>query len=154
MNNKVFTVADYFIAKNNKDKIGPLTNKKLQKLLYYAQAWNLVINKKKLFEDRIEAWVHGPAIPRVYAKYKNYGMQPIETKIDESVFSKELSKKEIEVLEAIWKVYGKYDADYLEQLTHSEDPWFKTRNNKASFESSNEVIPTVLMKTYYANQLR
>jgi len=54
-------IADYFIYKG-KEENKPITNKKLQKLLYYSQAWYLVFNKKPLFKDKIEAWVHGPAI--------------------------------------------------------------------------------------------
>ena len=59
------TVADYFLYKANKEK-KPITNKKLQKLVYYAQAWSLVLNNKKLFSEPIEAWVHGPAVRSLY----------------------------------------------------------------------------------------
>ena len=41
---KAITVAKYFIRKNKEDGKG-LDKLKLQKLLYYAQVWNLVMNK-------------------------------------------------------------------------------------------------------------
>ena len=34
---------------------GPMTAMKLQKLLYYSQAWSLVWDEKPLFPERIEA---------------------------------------------------------------------------------------------------
>ena len=43
-----------------------ITNKKLQKLLYYVEAWNLVY-KSSLIDDDFEAWVHGPVVPDVSA---------------------------------------------------------------------------------------
>jgi len=44
----------------------PITNLKLQKLLYYCQGWHLAYHEKVLFSDPIQAWVHGPAVPNVY----------------------------------------------------------------------------------------
>lgn len=151
--NKVFIIADYFINKNKIDRKGPLTNKKIQKLLYYAQAWNLTLNNKKLFNDKIEAWIHGPAVPKVYFKFKDFGMRDINLDIDNKELNT-LSKIEVELLDTIWKVYGKYDADYLELLTHNEDPWLKTRDSKQPYESSNDVISDEIMKEYYGKQLR
>jgi len=47
-----------------------ISNLKLQKLLYYAQAWHLVNFDVPLFGDSIEAWDFGPVIPNVYRQYK------------------------------------------------------------------------------------
>lgn len=151
MKKRVFIIADYFIAKNNKEKIG-LTNKKLQKLLYYAQAWNLALNGKRLFTDDIEAWVHGPAVPAVYRAYKNNGFGNISSAVNEEEFSN-FTSSERKILDAVWSVYGKYDADYLEELSHSEDPWKKARNGTAPYEASNSVISEASMKDFYGRQI-
>lgn len=74
--NNIDDIAKYFIYISHKEK-RPVSNQKLQKLLYYAQAWYLVEYGKKLYEDDIEAWVHGPTIPSVYRKYKKHGSYPI-----------------------------------------------------------------------------
>ena len=64
---KAVLTAEYFIWKSKDDpKPTGLDKLKLQKLLYYAQAWNLVFNKNPLFQNKIEAWIHGPAVPEVY----------------------------------------------------------------------------------------
>lgn len=152
MKDRAILIARYFIFKNIKDKRS-LSNKKLQKLLYYAQAWNLVLNNKKIFNNEIEAWIHGPAIRSVYKNYKEFGFNDVKDEIDTKEFEKNLSRSEIKVLNAVWEVYGKYDADYLEQLSHSEEPWIKTRNNLLPYEGSTRVIPTALMKNYYGRQI-
>lgn len=152
MKSKVFIIADYFISKDKKYKIG-LTNKKLQKLLYYAQAWYLVHKNKKLFTEDIEAWIHGPAIPKVYSEFKKFGYNNIQKDVNEKELSS-LTKEEREILDAVWEVYGKYDADYLELLTHNEEPWIKTRNGVAPYESSDSIIDPQLMKDFYGRQVQ
>lgn len=144
-------VAEYFIDKANKEK-EPITNKKLQKLLYYAQVWSLVINDEKLFSERIEAWVHGPAIPLVYRKFRQFEFNPIQ--LDTSNVSFNFSKKQSDLLENIWSVYGKYDAQYLEALTHSELPWQEARKEVSPSEPSSKVISLVTARKFYAGKLK
>ena len=43
-----------------------MTTMKLQKLIYYSQAWSLVWDEKPLFAERIEAWANGPVCPDLY----------------------------------------------------------------------------------------
>lgn len=148
MKNKVLIISDYFIAKNKTDNRG-LSNKKLQKLLYYSQAWSLVIKNQKMFADDIEAWIHGPAIPIVYEKFKIFGANDINVEVNPKEFES-LSTEEKNLLDAVWAVYGKYDANYLEVLTHSEEPWLAARKNLSPVESSNIIIDPDLMKNYYA----
>jgi len=53
-----------------------LTNKKLQKLLYYIEAWSLVY-LGAILKENFQAWVHGPVIPSVYHEYSQFGYNPI-----------------------------------------------------------------------------
>ena len=50
----------------------PVSNLKLQKLLYYVQGWSLALDNKPAFQDRLEAWVHGPVQSSVYGTFKSY----------------------------------------------------------------------------------
>lgn len=143
--------AEYFIDKANKEG-KQITNKKLQKLLYYAQVWSLVLNEEKLFPERIEAWVHGPAIPSVYRKFKNFSFNSI--RIDTSDFSINLTSKQKKLLDDIWKIYGKYDASYLEALSHSELPWQEARKDVSISEPSSNIISLKIAKEYYASKLK
>jgi uncharacterized phage-associated protein len=53
----VFDVAQYILRKQ-----GGMTTMKLQKLVYYAQAWSLVWDEEPLFDQPIEAWSNGPGV--------------------------------------------------------------------------------------------
>lgn len=151
MKNNVKEIAKYFIYLSNKEA-RPVTNKKLQKLLYYAQAWYLVQKGEKLYEDDIEAWVHGPTIPHMYRQYKKYGYQPI-TGENIELDSIKITGDVRDFLDNIWKLYGNYDADYLELLTHQEDPWILAREGVSSGIASKRVIDTNLMKDFYSKLL-
>lgn len=146
-------IAKYIIWKSQKAGL-QITNKKLQKLLYYAQAWHLVFRGKSLFKEDIQAWVHGPAINSVYQEYKKFGFSPIQIEIDSAEAVNGLTPEELEIIDAVWDTYGSLDASYLEILTHREDPWVITRNNAPEYMSSTAVIPTTLMKEFYGKKLQ
>jgi uncharacterized phage-associated protein len=144
-------VAEYFIQRANKEKT-QITNKKLQKLVYYAQVWSLVLNNERLFNEQIEAWVHGPAVPSLYRKFKQFEFNPIV--LDTSKIQFSFSEKQMRLLDNIWNVYGKYTSSYLEALTHSELPWQEARANISSVEPSSKKINLKTAKDYYARKLR
>jgi uncharacterized phage-associated protein len=150
---KAILAAEYFIWKSKtKPKPTGLDKLKLQKLLYYAQAWNLVFNKNPLFQNKIEAWIHGPAVPEVYQFFKNFDFTDPSIKFEENDFNV-FSAEEKKILNNIWEVYGKYDGPYLETLTHSELPWQEARSGVASLTPSQNVISTDRMQQYYGERL-
>lgn len=146
------SIAEYFIDKANKDK-KHITNKKLQKLVYYAQAWSLVLQDKKIFDEKIEAWVHGPAIKSIYVKFKPFGFSSIKKEADNAVI-KSIPVSTQKLLDSVWNVYGGFDADYLEMLTHSESPWQEAREGLQSSENSENEISIKTMKVFYTQKLQ
>ncbi len=123
-----------------------LSNLKLQKLLYYAHAWYLVLNEDQpLFDDRIEAWVHGPVVPNVYHEFKQYGWQPIMVEPDKNPLPKDISTH----LKDIWEVFSSYSAFDLERMTHQEAPWINARGDLEIDEPSSNAISNSDMATYY-----
>lgn len=148
---KALLVAEYFIWKNQQES-KELNKLKLQKLLYYAQAWNLVLNKNKLFSDDIEAWIRGPVVPKVYQFFKEFDFENPPSKIESSDFDV-LSGQEKKVLDEVWKVYGKYDGNYLETLTHNELPWQEARKGLETSKPSQTVISVETMQEYYGRRL-
>jgi uncharacterized phage-associated protein len=64
----VLDVASYILEKQPKKQ--PLTAWKLQKLVYYSQAWSLVWDKQPLFKEKILAWANGPVIKELYDQHK------------------------------------------------------------------------------------
>jgi uncharacterized phage-associated protein len=141
-------VASYFInfCHNHGDYI---TNLKLQKLLYYAQAWYLALYNKPLFGEEIQAWVHGPVIPSVYSSYKKHSYKPIDENPSISLPS-DISKH----LEEVMEVYGGCSAFDLERMTHQSEPWIKARGGIPIDQSSNDIISQKDMKNYYARMVK
>lgn len=148
---KVILIAKYFIKKNEKDHKG-LDNKKIQKLLYYSQAWNLVFNKEPLFSDKIEAWIHGPAVLEVWKNFKDFGFTIPHPEISEDSFNF-FKKEEKELLDDVWRVYGKFDGGYLEVLSHNELPWQKARQGLRDTMSSQNEITLDSIKEFYLKKL-
>lgn len=69
-------IADYFLAFAN--ATGSLvTNMKLQKLVFYTQAWHIAVFNEEIFDEDFQAWVHGPVLPSLYEKYKSFQWRPI-----------------------------------------------------------------------------
>ena len=131
------------------EKHDPVSNLKLQKLLYYAQAWYLALYGKPLFDDPIEAWVHGPVVPCVFRQYREYRWTPIS-----AVYTQSPSRKIAIHLSNVWKVYGKSAAGKLERLTHSEHPWKDARKGLPIDAPSHNVISVSSIKAYYSSLLK
>ncbi len=113
-------VAHYFLSLTDTDEGELLSNLKLQKLLYYAQGFHLVLFDKPLFPETIEAWAHGPVVGDVYHRYKEYGSNPIPPEeFDFTVFNEEQRK----FLDEIYSTFGQYSAWKLREMTHDEPPW-------------------------------
>lgn len=148
-----FDVADYFIFISDQGPKRMVSNKKLQKLVYYAQAWNLAIKDKPLFNDKIEAWIHGPAIPALYGKYKKFGFNPIESE-SPSYYDPSIITSHKEILDEVWRIYSKYDANYLEALTHQEEPWINARSQLEFDKESTNEITHKTMKEFYKLKLK
>lgn len=142
-----FDIANYFIWLANETG-SFISNLKLQKLVYYAQAWHLAIHGDSLFSEDFEAWIHGPVIPSLYQKYKSFGWQPIledaNPKIPENISH---------FLDEVAEEYFGCDAYELEQMTHAEDPWNRAREDLASDVPSNETIKKEWMKEYYGERV-
>ncbi len=148
---KVFHCAKYFIYLAHKEG-KRLTNKKLQKLVYYAQAWSLVLNDKSLFEDPIQAWVHGPAVANLYREYAKHGFNPIEVEVAEKDI--DIPQEGKKLIREVWNIYGSFDAQYLETLSHYEKPWQKAREGLDATEPSGIIITNETMKEFYGEKLK
>jgi len=137
-------VADFFLCFSMKHG-DCLTNLKLQKLLYYAQAWHLVIFNEALFDDPIEAWVHGPVVYAVWNRFRDYRWNHITEKPDCPDLPLETKKHLIRV----FGVFGKYSAYDLERMTHNEAPWKRARHGMDIDEAGRTIIAVSDMKAFY-----
>ena len=138
-------IADWFLCQIDREAGDSLTHLKLQKLIYYAQAWALTLLGYELFEEEIEAWAHGPVVPSVYHRFKGSGWEALE--IPEECPS--IEEGPLELLQEIYKVYGDRSAKHLERLTHEETPWLATREGLPPEVASSRPITKELMRSYY-----
>lgn len=142
-----FNVSKFFLNRIDPEAGEVITHLKLQKLVYYVQAWNLAFFGIPFFTEDCQAWVHGPVFPELYERYKNYGYQPLDKVKDFD--EKNFNPKQRYILKIIWNVYGKYDAKYLEYLTHAEEPWLNVRKGYDEDVRSNVVIGKQEIKDFY-----
>lgn len=141
-------IAAWFLNEIDRKAGDSLTNLKLQKLIYYAQAWSVALLDRPLFEEEIEAWAHGPVVDVVYQEYKQYRYGTIPPSRRKPRFT----PQERVVLEDVLTVYGEHSAKFLEDLTHSEGPWETVRGGKPATSRSRRKIPLALMREYYRRQ--
>ncbi len=132
----------------------PITNIKLQKLLYYCFAWYLVEkeNNEVLFVDKIEAWQYGPVVPNVYHEFKDFGADNIsfeEEKLAARLQGVEFNETEAEVIEQTFFAYAHLSATKLVDLTHQETPWIKAFGKKGL---ENKEIDAEVIYNYFAEK--
>jgi uncharacterized phage-associated protein len=116
-------VAEYFLnlAATTEEEPDYLSPMRLQKLLYYAQAWSLANRDRPLFHEKIEAWTHGPVVRNVYARFADCGDEPI---LPDGKPTK-LAAEDQRFVRSVWDAYKGFSAIALRNMTHREAPWLQ-----------------------------
>lgn len=127
-------IANYFLERAEQDGI-PISPLKLIKIVYIAYGWYNAITKKRLFDEPIEAWKHGPVIESLYHEFKHFKNQPIDEWSENFDFeTQEVSVPKIPnadkdvnlILSKVWAAYSRFDAWVLRDKTHEDgSPWHK-----------------------------
>ena len=144
MNVSAIDVAAYILG-----KLGSMPTMKLQKLVYYSQAWSLVWDDEPLFRDRIEAWANGPVVCSLYKTLR--GQYKVATISDGR--PELLDDTQRETIDAILEFYGSKSSHWLSDLTHMESPWKETREKAGLIggERGQAVISEASMAEYYSS---
>ena len=138
----VHDVAAYILSKT-----GQVTAMKLQKLVYYSQAWSLVWDERPLFNEEIEAWANGPVVRELYEIHRGAFKVNSWPKGN----AKRLDKAAVETIDAVLGVYGDKSSQWLSDLTHSEDPWCEARKGFPKGARCENVISHAAMAEYYGS---
>jgi uncharacterized phage-associated protein len=121
-------IANYFIKKSI-DTNKPVTQMKLQKLIYFAHGWSLALRNEPLINESIEAWKYGPVVPSIYQLFKTYGNNPI-VNLQKDYFGNTPVVSDldtIDILDLVWDLYSDLSSIQLSNVTHEIDsPWYYT----------------------------
>jgi uncharacterized phage-associated protein len=144
---KAMDVVRLFLSWANRD--GDLiTNLKMQKMLYYAEAWHLVnFSGRSLFPEPIEAWEFGPVVPPVWQRLKQFGSMPIKYRNQGGQEEQEFSSRQLRYLQEFYRVFMPYTAHALVNMSHNEAPWIDAHERGVG-------ISRDVMRAFYSETLR
>ncbi|MEC3981767.1 Panacea domain-containing protein [Amycolatopsis sp. H20-H5] len=129
-------------------RTGTITTMKLQKLVYYSQAWHLVFHNVPMFEERIEAWPQGPVTPSLYAQHR----KQYEVADWPRGHEGRLDSPELETLTWVLDKYAGFSAESLSRMTHMEIPWKTARGILGDNEKSSAQISLAQLRHFYSRQ--
>ena len=134
-----------------------INNLRLNKLLYFAQVWNLFETGTPLFSDDIQAWKYGPVVDTVYKEFRKYGSSQI-TELYRDEVCNEYPMPDDKVknfLNTIWKAYGHRTGVELSSLTHQPNtPWDIVWNKNGGKREMYAIIPNDLIKSHYKEKIQ
>ena len=139
----VFDVANYVL-----NSTGQITSMKLQKLVYYSQAWSLAWDDEPLFEEDFQAWANGPVCPELFMEHKGH------FKLTDGFFQEHVSRallpEQTDTIDIVLKDYAGMTPNELSNLAHREYPWIKARGNTPPGMPCENIIEKEVMRDYYA----
>lgn len=138
-------VAAYILRKQ-----GPMTHMKLQKLVYYCQAWALVWDGEPLFAEEIQAWANGPVVPDLYNCFRGQ----FEITPDAAIGGgspDRLNNVSRETIDAVLSNYGDKTPVWLSSLTHQEEPWKDARGDLPPGARGSKAITHAAMAEFYGS---
>jgi uncharacterized phage-associated protein len=126
---------------------GSMTAMKLQKLVYYSQAWGLVWDEEPLYPERIRAWANGPVVRELYDAHKG------QFRVSEHGCGNPdaLDNDQRATVDSVLKFYGGMPSQQLSDLTHREAPWRDARVGLEPGERGNREITHEAMAEYYGS---
>jgi len=128
-------------------RLGSVDAFRLNKLVYYVQAWSLAWRNRPAFHERIEAWRHGPVAKDLWVDITHHSSRQLGN-------ASRLSVDDLELVERVLIHYGQMSSDALIKLTHAEEPWKKARGSLPATAASSEEIPVHAMRDFYARAWR
>lgn len=149
-----------FIINYCDEKDYNLSNLKLQKILYFIQAYFVCSTKEKkpCFSEKIEAWDFGPVVPVAYHEFKQFGSTNIPKissyiEYDENDFwaskvieydDKTINPQDKEIIRKLVDKFANYSTTALVNVTHRQSPWME-----AHAQGKGSVITIEAIRRYF-----
>lgn len=145
-----FAVANAFIQKANEGYIADLTPMKLQKLLYYTQAWHLKVLKKPVLDDHFARWQFGPVIPAIYHEFKAFGFSKVTRMATTLAMNADGFQMQVptipqrdhetwSLIDVIISRYGSFDGQTLSNMTHRQGSAWAKGSPDGSVITANDI---------------
>lgn len=141
--NNIFDVCDFILFYETVVNRCPVTNLRIQKLLYFIQAAFLEELGQLCFRARMEAWHYGPVIPDVYRRYKGYGSFGIEPSHFPGIETVADRINHRELIEDVLTECREMSTSRLVEITHRQAPW------NDSYQQDNAEITEDSLRTYF-----
>lgn len=137
---------------------GPMSHLKLQKLVYYCDAYSLAYFGKPLITDDFEAWVHGPVCRRLYDSLKDKSKLYSDVAytsdgIDVDKEFSTLTSDQQSLINSILGQLSSWSSFELETSTHQETPWKNARKGCSEADKCSVVISKDDMREYYRKEI-
>ncbi|MEM9279419.1 MAG: type II toxin-antitoxin system antitoxin SocA domain-containing protein [Pseudomonadota bacterium] len=155
------SIANFFLDQAEANGVA-LSHLKIQKLLFFAHAWNLAKFDQPLIGQPFEAWKYGPVVRVVYDQLKSYKSKSVVTRltrIDPTTgeFTESYSNynsETRELLSSIYYFYGQFHALKLSDLTHQKGgPWDRTWGKAKISAVNGMIIPDNLIKSWFEEKV-
>lgn len=137
-------LADYLLAEM-RERGENLTPLKLQKMMFYADAWHLALFDQEITGEKFKAWVHGPVLISQYHRFKEFRWMPIISDVTRPEVGVGLKDH----LDDIVEIFGSETAVALERMTHQEFPWLEARGDLPDDEPCDNYISKETTTQYY-----
>jgi uncharacterized phage-associated protein len=138
-------------------RVGGMSHLKLQKLLYYCYALHLAYFDTALFEEKFEAWVHGPVSRTLWDMVKDHSLlhSDIKYTLEDGeedpveLVKKTLTSDQIQLIDDTLDELGKLNGLQLENMTHSERPWNEARVGYNEGDRCSVTLNMETIQSYY-----
>lgn len=138
---------------------GPMSHLKLQKLLFYCDAYHLAYFDTQLIEDEFEAWVHGPVSRKVFKSladksilYSDLEYSPIQDMDEDEIFES-LNSSQKELIKSVLQLLHTWTGFQLEKATHHETPWTEARDGYGEADKCCVHINKETTRVFYKKEL-
>lgn len=136
---------------------GKMSHLKLQKLLYYVQAFHLAYFDQPIIEDDFQAWLHGPVCRPVFERFRHQSLlytefafyPPPGEKRPSELLPPMIDEEQIDLVNQVADGYAQLSAKQLEELTHGDAPWMDAREGYGDEERCSSVISKESMRVFY-----
>jgi uncharacterized phage-associated protein len=137
----------------------PLSNLKLQKLLFFVHGQYLIELGEPLVDGEFEAWQHGPVHPLAYSAFRDFGPADITSRAQRlDPVTRHLSPLEaasdpaiLMYVDRVVSTLGRLSASNLRALTHKAGgPWQRTVQSASTSANLGMKIKTDVIRQSFA----